>query len=273
MEEAGEMVQIRDRAALQKQLALWSNPPANAPIGYILSLEGADSMVTPAYVERSYAQGLRAIGPAHYGPGRYAQGTDWTGGLTPRGRELLAEMQRLGMILDATHLCDDSFWEALKLFQGPVWASHHNCRSLVNHNRQLSDDMIRALIERDAVIGIVFDAWMMIPDWVRGQSTPQNRGLKLETIVDHVDHYCQVAGNARHVGIGSDLDGAFGTEQTPEDLKTIHDLTRLPGPVPEAWLQRAGHRGNHVGELFEIFAKKSPLVRPPTAFVQPPVVS
>ncbi len=228
MEEAGEVVQIRDRGALQKQLELLKNPPAHAPIGYILSLEGADSMITPAYAERSYAQGLRAIGPAHYGPGRYAQGTDWSGGLTPRGRELLVEMQRLGIILDATHLCDESFWEALKVFQGPIWASHHNSRALVPHNRQMSDEMIRALVERGAVIGIVFDAWMMIPGWIRGESTPENRDLKLEKIVDHVDHYCQVIGNARHVGIGSDLDGAFGFEQTPQDLKTIHDLTRLP---------------------------------------------
>ncbi|HAM71460.1 MAG TPA: peptidase M19 [Verrucomicrobiales bacterium] len=229
MEDAGEMSQVRDRAGLERHLAAWHTSPEKAPIGYLLSLEGADSMVTPAYVERSYSQGLRAIGPAHYGPGRYAQGTDWTGGLTPRGRELLSEMERLGVILDATHLCDDSFWEALKHFQGPVWASHHNCRALVPHNRQLSDEMIRALLDRGAVIGAVFDAWMMVPDWVRGKDTPESRGLKLEVIVDHVDHICQIAGNARHVGIGSDLDGAFGTEQTPADLKTIHDLTRLPG--------------------------------------------
>jgi membrane dipeptidase len=228
MEEAGELAAVRNRLELDRQVARWKADPARSPIGYVLSLEGADSIITPAYVERSFAQGLRALGPAHYGPGRYAQGTDWTGGLGPRGRELLAEMQRLGVILDATHLCDDSFWEALRHFEGPVWASHHNVRALVPHNRQLSDDMIRELVRRGAVIGAVFDAWMMIPEWVRGKDTPESRGLKLEVIVQHVDHICQIAGNARHVGIGSDLDGAFGTEQTPLDLKSIHDLTRLP---------------------------------------------
>ena len=228
MEEAGELTPIRDRAELQRQVELWKNPTPRTPIGYVMSLEGADSIITPAYVERSFSQGLRALGPAHYGLGRYAQGTDATGGLGPRGRELLAEMQRLGVILDATHLCDDSFWQALDCFQGPVWASHHNCRALVPHNRQLSDEMIRALVDRGAVIGMVFDAWMMVPGWIRGQTTPQSAGLLLERIIDHADHICQIAGNANHVGIGSDLDGAYGNEQTPSDLKSIHDLTRLP---------------------------------------------
>jgi membrane dipeptidase len=229
MEEAGQMVQICDAAALKRHAELWlGTPPPEAPIGYILSLEGADSMVTLKHVERSYADGLRAIGPAHYGPGTYAQGTDATGGLGQRGRDLLKEMDRLGIILDATHLCDDSFWEALDHFQGPIWASHSNCRALVPHNRQFSDDQIKALVERGAVIGGALDAWMMVPNWVRGKTTPEGVGLKLEKLVEHVDHVCQIAGNASHSGIGTDLDGAFGREQTPADLDTIADLARLP---------------------------------------------
>lgn len=229
MEEAGEMTQITDAGQLERHVQLWqSNPPPGTPIGYILSLEGADSMITPGHVERSYAQGLRALGPAHYGPGTYAQGTDATGGLGPRGRELLSEMDRLGIILDATHLCDDSFWDALDHFQGPVWASHNNCRALVPHNRQYSDEQIKALLERGAVIGAPLDAWMMVPDWIRGQTTPQSSQLKLEQMIDHIDHICQIAGNARHAGIGSDLDGGFGTEQTPADLDTIADLSQVP---------------------------------------------
>jgi membrane dipeptidase len=230
MEEAGQMVQIRDRAELQKHLKLWkNNPPANAPIGYILSLEGADSIVTLKHLERSYEQGLRAVGPAHYGPGTYAQGTDATGGIGRRGQELLGEMERLGIILDATHLCDDSFWEAMDHFHGRVWASHSNCRTLVPHNRQFADEQIKVLIERGAVIGAVLDAWMMIPGWIKKQTTPEATGLKLETLVDHIDHVCQIAGNARHSGIGSDLDGGYGREQTPVDLDTIADLARIPG--------------------------------------------
>ncbi len=230
MEEAGEMICIANAVALDRHLAGWErDSPETAPIGYVLSLEGADSLITPAYAERAYAYGLRAVGPAHYGPGTYAQGTNATGGLTASGRDLLAEMERLRLILDVTHLSDESLREALDRFRGPVWASHSNCRALVPHHRQFSDDQIRELIGRGAVIGIAFDAWMLVPDWVRGLSTPHGTGLTLERIVDHMDHICQLAGNARHVAIGSDLDGAFGTEQTPADVDTIADLAQLPG--------------------------------------------
>jgi len=234
MEEKQQMVQIRDAAALEKHLALWQRevkpdgPSNSPPIGYILNLEGADSLVTLGHLERSYAQGLRAVGPAHYGPGTYAQGTDASGGLGKRGRELLAEMERLGIILDVTHLCDESFWEALDHFQGRLWASHSNCRALVPHHRQFTDEQIKALIERGAVIGAALDAWMMVPGWIKRQTNPQAAGLKLERVVDHIDHICQLAGNARHSGIGTDLDGAFGREQAPGDLDTIADLARLP---------------------------------------------
>jgi len=229
MENAGEMNQIRDLAGLEKHLKNWNiNTSDRKPIGYILSLEGADSLVSVDYVERAYKSGLRAIGPAHYGPGRYAQGTDATGKMGPDGYRLLAEMERLNIILDATHLCDDSFWDALDHFNGNIWASHNNCRALVNHNRQYSDEQIKELINRGAVIGAALDAWMMVPDWKRGISDPKSMNCNLEVMIDHIDHICQLAGNALHVGIGSDLDGAFGREQCPYDLETIADLDKVP---------------------------------------------
>lgn len=229
MEEAGEMVQITDVAGLDRHVALWQDaPPDRAPIGYVLSLEGADSILTPARLERSYREGLRAIGPAHYGPGTYAFGTHSSGGIGAAGRELLAEMDRLGIILDATHLCDVSFWEALEHFHGPVWASHSNCRALVPEERQFSDEQLKALIERGAVIGAALDAWMMVPGWVRGKTTPREAGVKLSHMVDHIDHVCQLAGNAKHAAIGTDIDGGFGLEQSPGDLESIADLQRLP---------------------------------------------
>ena len=230
MEEAGEMVQVHDLESLDKHIRLWeSNVPDEVkPIGYILSLEGADSIVTVDHLQRAYDYGLRAVGPAHYGPGRYAQGTDATGLMGPKGHELLREMERLNIILDATHLCDDSFWEALDHFNGHVWASHNNCRALVNHNRQYSDEQIKALIGRGAVIGLALDAWMMVPNWVRGTSTPEGMHCNLEVMVDHLDHICQIAGNTLHIGVGSDLDGAFGREQCPYDIETIADLQKIP---------------------------------------------
>lgn len=230
MEEDGEMVQVTNLNALEKHVAYWNDGASTdrKAIGYILSLEGADSIVTLKHLETAYRNGLRAMGPAHYGPGRYAQGTNATGGLGKDGKALLAEMERLNIILDATHLCDDSFWEAMENFHGHVWASHHNCRALVDHNRQFSDDQLKELIARGAVIGGVLDAWMMVPNWIKGVSTPKEMNCKLEIVIDHMDHICQLAGNAFHIGIGSDLDGAYGKEQSPYDLETIADLQRIP---------------------------------------------
>lgn len=245
MEQAGEMVQINDLASLEKHMELWEaglnldssekmdlsdlTSTSKKPIGYILSLEGADSILSMQHLDKAYEDGLRAVGPAHYGPGRYAQGTDATGFMGPKGYELLRRMEKLNIILDATHLCEDSFWEALNHFNGAVWASHNNCRTLVNHNRQYSDEQIKALIERGAVIGAAMDAWMLIPNWERGKSDPKNSNCNLNTVIDHIDHICQLAGNCLHVGIGSDLDGAFGREQCPYDLETIADLQKLDG--------------------------------------------
>jgi membrane dipeptidase len=230
MEEEGEMVLVKDRRSLETHLELWKTDDVHStkPVGYILSLEGADSLITPEHLERAYHYGLRALGPAHYGPGRYANGTDATGKMKKNGLELLRRMEELNIILDATHLCDDAFWQALDHFHGPVWASHNNCRALVDHNRQFSDDMIKALIDRGAVFGAALDAWMMVPGWIRQQSTPRDMNCNLEIIIDHMDHICQIAGNASHIGIGSDLDGAFGTEQSPYDLDTISDLQMIP---------------------------------------------
>ncbi|MEM1294523.1 MAG: membrane dipeptidase, partial [Verrucomicrobiota bacterium] len=203
MEQEGQLRQIRDLKSLQNHLQSWEDDIESCPIGYILSLEGADSILTPQHLERAWESGLRAMGPAHYGAGRYALGHDQDGPLSKLGRDLIREMDRLGMILDVTHLCDRTFWDALDIFEGPVWASHSNCRALVDNPRQFSDEQIRALIERGAVIGAAFDAWMIVPDWIRGKSTPESTGVRLRHIVDHMDHICQLAGNANHIGIGS----------------------------------------------------------------------
>jgi membrane dipeptidase len=226
MESEGHLSPVYDLKTLNAHLNKW-NEGHHCAIGYILSLEGADSIVNVGNLEKAFELGLRAMGLSHYGPGRYAQGTDATGGLGPNGRDLLREMERLNVILDATHLCDESFWEALDQFKGHVWASHNNCRALVDHNRQFSDDQIRELIGRGAVIGGALDAWMMVPSWRRGISTPRDMHCTLSVIIDHMDHICQIAGNALHVGIGSDLDGAFGKEQCPYDLETIADLEKI----------------------------------------------
>ncbi len=231
MEERGEMVQITTWAQIQDHLALWNNTSidnAKKPIGYILSLEGADSIINLKYLDKYYEQGLRAIGPAHFGPGRYAAGTHSDGsGLTAIGKELLQEMDRLKIILDATHLTDKGFFEAMDIYNGVVWASHQNCRTVVPGERQFSDEQIKLIIERDGVIGGALDTWMLCPQFEMGNHDPKKLGINLEKLVDHFDHICQLAGNASHIGFGTDLDGLFGTEQTPYDMDTIADIVKF----------------------------------------------
>ena len=216
---------IRTRGDLAEWRRAWDADPATAPFGFVLLMEGADPIVEPDQARLWWEDGLRMVGLAHYGPSAYAFGTGSAGPLTDKGRALLAVMDDLGMAQDVSHLTDESFHEALDRFHGPVLASHSNCRALVPGDRQLSDDMIRRLVERDGVIGAVMDAWMLEPGWVRGVTTPER--VTLASVVDHIDHVCQLAGNARHAAIGTDLDGGYGTEQTPNDLDTIADVQRI----------------------------------------------
>jgi membrane dipeptidase len=231
LERQGQARVIADRAGLDAHIAAWqaweANPtePAPAP-GMVISMEGADPILDPAELAEWRALGLRIIGPAHYGPGRYAGGTGTENGLTDPGRALLSAMERERIVLDVTHLADPAFWEALERFNGPILASHNNCRALVPHQRQFSNDQLRAIVARDGVIGAALDTWMLQPGWIVG--APNNPPVPLERVVDHIDHICQLAGNSRHAAIGTDLDGGFGREQSPSDLDTIADLQRLP---------------------------------------------
>jgi membrane dipeptidase len=225
LERRGLLRMIRTAGELDAHWDRCAHDASSAPIGYILAMEGADPIVDVAHAETWWDLGLRSVNLAHYGKSRYAVGTGDDGPLTDDGVELLKVFEKLGMILDATHLSDTSFSQALDLFGGPVLASHNNCRALVPHQRQFSDEQIRRLIDRGAVIGAALDAWMLAPGWVKGETSREVVGL--EAVADHIDHICQLAGDARHAAIGSDLDGGFGTEQTPSGLDRISDLQKL----------------------------------------------
>lgn len=225
LEKQGHIRFITNRTQLNKFWTLAQGRPADAPLGVILSMEGTDPIVTPSQARGWWELGLRAAGLTHYGRSQHAYGTGVSGPLSKSGIELLKQFERLGMILDVTHLSDRSMTEALESFGGPVLASHHNCRALVPGDRQLTDEQIQRLITRGAVIGAALDAWMLYPGWVRGRTKPQVVGL--DAAADHIDHVCQLAGNVNHAGIGSDLDGGFGNEQTPRDLKRYRDLQKL----------------------------------------------
>ena len=226
LESDGELRQIRSRAQLDAHVEQWTSGDTQAPLGFVLAMEGADPIVAPEQVQAWWDDGLRVISLSHYGVSSYAHGTHTDGGLLDRGPALLHAMQEVGLTLDLTHLADQAFWEALDHFDGAVLASHNNCRALVPDQRQLSDDMLRAIIQRDGVIGTAFDAWMLHDRWVIGESSSEL--VSLANVVDHLDHVCQVAGNADHAALGTDLDGGFGREQSPRDLDTIADLQKIP---------------------------------------------
>lgn len=228
--EAGEMRIITNLAELNAHIEEWgrwevATQSTQPPLGLMISMESADPIFEPNQLRAWKEAGIRLIGPAHYGPGRYAGGTGTELGLTSEGLLLLRAMERLSIILDLTHLSDQAFWEALDHFDGAMLASHSNCRALVPHQRQFDDKQIRAVVDRDGVIGAALDNWMILPGWSRGsQDKPR---VILTHVVDHIDHVCQLAGNASHAALGSDLDGGFGREQSPSDLDTIADLGRI----------------------------------------------
>src|SRR5215204_4847607 len=231
LNKSGEARLIKNLTELNHHILEWEQwerdtQQTQPPLGLVISMESADPILKPNQLSAWKEAGVRIIGPAHYGAGRYAGGTSTELGLTRDGLALLREMDEHHLILDLTHLSDEAFWQALDHFDGHVLASHNNCRTLVPHQRQFDDKQIRAIIERHGIIGAAFDNWMIRPGWVRG--TKANERVCIEYVVNHIDHICQLAGNARHAAIGSDLDGGFGREQSPSDLDTIADLQKLP---------------------------------------------
>ena len=235
LEREGDVRVITNLTDLDSHIAEWETWDAanksltedTPPLGFVFSMESADPIPSPDHLPEWWEAGVRVIGPAHYGPGRYAGGTSTELGLTTLGVALLPEMERLGILLDMTHLSDHAFWQSLELYNGPILASHNNCRALVPHQRQFSDEQLKAIFERNGVIGAAFDTWMLQPGWIIGEST--NESVTLANVVDHIDYVCQLAGNSRHAAIGTDLDGGFGLEQAPSDMDTITDLQRLVG--------------------------------------------
>jgi len=187
----------------------------------ILLLEGADALRSPDDIGAFFAAGVRIVGLA-WKRTRYAGGTSAPGPLTPEGRELVRALDRFGIIHDLSHLAEESFWNLLDLADGPVIASHSNCRAIVPTDRQLSDEMIRAAVSRGAVIGINFFDRFLIP--------PAEYGLRRATLADvvrHIRHICDLAGDTDHVGLGTDMDGGLGREQIPQEIRTSADLPRV----------------------------------------------
>lgn len=206
---------------LHAVLHTWRTPNALRRVGLLVSLEGADAIRTPEEVADWYSRGLRAIGLA-WGRTRYAGGTHEPGPLTDLGRALLREMHAFQMLLDLSHAAEEAFWQALDAYDGPIIASHSNPRAFCNTDRHLSDEMIRALAERDGVMGIVPYNAFLLDNW-RETRAP----VPLDRVADAIDHVVQLLGTPRHVAIGTDFDGGFGADATPEGLDSIADLERI----------------------------------------------
>lgn len=230
---------LRDAAEPWQTMPVRLEPAASRRVGLIITMECADPILDPDDLHRWVEAGLRGLSLAHYGAARYASGTprpdaatqaDGNGPLTHDGMQLLHAMRELPLALDLTHLADASFEQALELFDGPVYASHANCRALCDTPRQLTDEQIRRIIERDGVIGCVMHNAMIRTGW---QPEHGRQQVSLRHVVDHIDHICQMAGSANHVAIGSDLDGGFGSETCPVELESIADLHRITALLSE----------------------------------------
>jgi membrane dipeptidase len=217
---------------LEDVLSNWADSSlVSHPVGLVPLMEGAEGVRNPSELEEWWEAGLRMIGLAWAGT-RFCGGTHDPGPLTNDGRALLAAMANFGFTLDLSHMDELSARQALDLYDGPVIASHANAAALLpgyDGNRLLPDEVIRGLIARDGIIGVVPFCAFLKTGWKKGDS---REGISLETLAAHVDHICQMAGDSRHVGLGSDFDGGFGLSSVPVDIDTIADLQKL-APILE----------------------------------------
>ena len=220
---------ILDRAGLSSHMKAWES---DGVLGIVILIEGGDSILTPDHLGEWVEAGVRVIGPA-WSRTRYCGGTNHPGGLTPMGRELVANMKEAGVILDVSHMAEDAFWQSLEIGFHRVVATHANVRTIVPEHRpdrHLSDDMMKALRDADGMQGVVpANAFLDDSQWkVKRSDGPP---LGLDVVGKHLEHMASILGWER-VGIGSDLDGGFGVEETPVELDSAADLVKIGDLVP-----------------------------------------
>lgn len=261
LEDEGELSFIHTTQDLERLVDLWKHPTSETPIGLVLSMESADPILGPDDVAGWAAAGLRSVSLTHFGINTWGHGTGTKGGLYPCAYPLLEALRAAGVALDLTHAADVTFWQLLDAWDGPVHASHCNCRALVPGQRHLSDEMIKAIIERDGVIGLVFAEPMLNPTW--DFDDPANfpsptAQRPMAAVVDHIDHICQLAGNVNHVAFGTDLDGGFGREWAPTDYDTISDLSRFLSILQQRGYDASGVEAIAHGNLLRFLRRILP---------------
>ncbi len=257
LEAAGQARILRTAGQLDEHWRQWQTAEDRTalPVGLIITMECADPIVEPAQLQDWVDAGLRALFLTHFGRGQYASGNpsthpdnlhDIDGPVTPRGLDLLAEMEKQQLPLDLTHTSDTTFWDAMQRYPGPVYSSHANCRSISDQQRQLTDDMIRAIVRRGGVLGVVLAINMIRMDLIEGNPWwPDRHVVTLEHLADHIDKICQLAGDTEHVAIGSDTDGGFGAEACPHGYDRHRDLHRLADV-----LSSRGYTDPQVADIF-----------------------
>lgn len=196
------------------------------PVGLVILMEGAEGVREPSELEEWWQLGVRVIGPAWAGT-RFCGGTREPGPLTKEGFALLEAMAEVGFILDVSHMDEKALMQALDFYPGHIISSHANVRALLKgdeSNRHLSDRAIQGLLEREAVLGLSPLNQFLVSGWKLGD---RRELVSLDHLAAHIDYICQMAGNARHVGIGSDFDGGFGLQSVPREINSVADLRKI----------------------------------------------
>ena len=259
MAKRGEIKSVHGLSDLEEAVEAWKEPKPDTPIYHILSMESADPIIDPDDVEFWWNAGLRVVGPAHFGHNTYIHGTGTEGGLKPPAPALYKAMREAGMILDIAHMADQAVWESLELWDGPIMASHCTCRSLVPGQRHLTDDMIREVIRRDGVIGLVFCQFFIDPEVDWNDPPPREQYVakyKMDGLIPHIEHVADLAGGSlSNLAIGTDMDGGFGAEMTPTDVDTMADLPRFGQVLADAGYAQADIDGILSGNALRLFRK------------------
>ncbi len=250
--EAGQLKLVAQREDVPTSAPVDAGPGASRAIPTLVLIEGADPIRSADDLERWHAAGARMIGLA-WKRTRYAGGTGMPGPLTEAGIELVRAMDRLAMIHDVSHLAEDAFWQLLDLTTGPVVATHSNCRAIIPTDRQLSDEMIRALVKRGGVVGINFYDRFLLPPAEQGK-----RRATLSDVVRHVNHIADLAGSTDCIGLGTDMDGGLGRDQIPQEIRTSADLPRLGAALADAGYSDQAITGILAGNWLRFFRTHLP---------------
>lgn len=245
--DAGRMNWVTSASDLPKV-----DEQATGPQRAILLMEGADALRSPADVPEWFEYGLRIVGLA-WRRTRMAGGTGEPGPLTDEGRALVKAFDEIGIIHDISHLAEESFWQLMDLATGPVMASHSNARVLVPSDRQISDEMIRAIAKRDGIIGLnLYDEFLMPPEVYK------KRHCKMSDLIAHIKHMCDLLGDASQVALGTDMDGGVGRENVPEELTTIADLHKIGDALSASGFSDADVKGIMGGNWLRFFNRALP---------------